>query len=60
MKQPPPPPPVAGDPVKVALTLWSCSSVTTQVPVPVHAPLQPVKLAPAPGVAVRATAVPAA
>ena len=55
------PPVGAGAAVKVALTLWSSLfMLTTQMPVPVHAPLQPVKLAPASGVAVRATAVPAA
>ena len=46
--------------VKVAIGFRSSSMLTTQAPVPVHAPLQPVKLDPPLGVAVRVTVVPAA
>jgi hypothetical protein len=45
---------------KVAVTELAAFIVTVHVPVPVHAPLQPVKVAPAAGVAVSVTAVPAA
>ena len=43
---------------KVADTDWATSIVTVQVPVPVHAPLQPAKTESAAGVAVRVTKVP--
>src|SRR5262245_66505469 len=43
---------------KVAVTDIAALIVTVQVPVPVQAPLQPVKVAPAAGVAVSVTAVP--
>jgi hypothetical protein len=43
---------------KVAVTELAAFIVTVHVPVPVQAPLQPVKVAPAEGVAVRVTAVP--
>jgi hypothetical protein len=43
---------------KVAVTDFATSSVTTQAPVPVHAPLQPVKTRPVDGVAVKVTGVP--
>jgi hypothetical protein len=43
---------------KVAVTVLAAFSVMVHAPVPVHAPLQPVNIAPAPGVAVRATTVP--
>src|ERR1039457_1190763 len=39
--------------VKVAVTLWSRLIVTLQTPVPEQAPLQPVNVEPAAGVAVR-------
>src|SRR5206468_10648205 len=46
---------------KVAVTLWAALIVTEHVPVPVQPPpLQPVKVDPAAGVAVRVTAVPLA
>jgi hypothetical protein len=45
---------------KVAVTLFAASTTRGQGPVPVHAPLQPVNVAPAAGVAERATLVPAA
>jgi hypothetical protein len=44
----------------VAVTDWAALIVTEQVPVPVHAPLQPVKVEPVAGVAVSVTAVPLA
>jgi hypothetical protein len=44
--------------VKVAVAVFSVFMVTTQLPVPVHAPLQPVKVDPAAAVAVSVTAVP--
>jgi len=47
-------------PAKVAPTTAAPAAVTTHAPVPVHAPVQPVKVAPCPGVAVRVTWVPAA
>jgi hypothetical protein len=46
-------------PPKLAVTVVSASMVTVQVgSVPAHAPVQPVKLAPASGVAVSVTTVP--
>jgi hypothetical protein len=42
----------------VAETLRTASIITVQLPVPLHAPPQPVKLDPAAGVAVRLTEVP--
>jgi hypothetical protein len=47
---------VRGASMKVAVTLRAALIVTVQVPVPVHAPLQPVKDEPAAGVAVSVTA----
>src|SRR6058998_1634162 len=45
--------------VNVAVTLWATLMVTVQVPVPVQPPpLQPVKVEPAAGAAVRVTIVP--
>jgi hypothetical protein len=50
-----------GAPVaKVAVTLWFWLRVTLQLPVPLQAPLQPVKVEPLAGLALSATAVPAA
>src|SRR5438309_5324937 len=47
--------------VKVVVTVVAAESVTVQVPVPEQAPpLQPVKVEPATGVAVKVTAVPLA
>jgi hypothetical protein len=46
--------------VKVAVTVRAALIVTTQLPVPEHAPLHPVKLLPALGVAASVTVVPAA
>jgi hypothetical protein len=46
------------DGVNVAVTAASPPSGTVHVPVPEHAPDQPVKIIPGPGVAVRATFVP--
>src|SRR5205807_9667721 len=43
---------------KVAMTARAALIVTLQVPVPVQLPLQPVKVAPAAGAAVRVTTVP--
>ena len=43
---------------KVAVTFCAALMLTTQLPVPVHAPLQPVKLLPAADVAVRVTLAP--
>ena len=43
--------------VKLALALFAASIVTVQAPVPVQAPLQPVKVEPVAGVAVSVTAV---
>ena len=45
-------------PWNVAVTLRACVIETVQAPVPVHAPLQPVKPAPALGVGVNVTDVP--
>src|SRR5277367_5813126 len=45
--------------VKVATTLCAALMVTTQVPVPEHAPDQPANVEPVLGVAVRVTTVPA-
>jgi hypothetical protein len=47
---------VWGASAKVAVTLRAVLIVTEQVPVPVHAPLQPAKDEPAAGVAVNVTA----
>jgi hypothetical protein len=44
--------------LKAALTVWAAVMLTEQGPVPVQAPLQPMKAKPEPGVAVRATDVP--
>jgi hypothetical protein len=44
--------------VNVAVTLRAADILTVQVPVPVHAPLQPVKVEPVPAAAVRVTEVP--
>jgi hypothetical protein len=44
----------------VAVTDLAASIVTLQEPLPVHAPLQPVKVAPEEAVAVRVTEVPLA
>jgi hypothetical protein len=44
--------------LNVAVTLLACVTVTVQVPVPLHAPLQPVKVDPVAGVAVNVTFVP--
>jgi hypothetical protein len=44
--------------VNVAVTDLAAVIVTEQLPVPVQAPLQPVKEEPAAGVAVKVTAVP--
>jgi hypothetical protein len=43
---------------KLAATVAAALMVTLQAPVPVHAPLQPVKVEPVPGVAVNTTIVP--
>ena len=43
--------------VNVAVTLCACVMETVQAPVPAHAPLQPVKVEPVAGVAVRVTEV---
>jgi len=53
-----PPGALGGLTVKPAPTLFAASTVTTQEPVPVHAPLQPVNVEPAPAVAVSVTEVP--
>src|SRR3954452_20058298 len=45
---------------KVALTVLAASMVTVQLPVPLQAPPQPVKVEPAAGVAVNETMLPAA
>ena len=42
----------------MAVTVVVAETVTVQAPVPLHAPLQPVNVEPAAGVAVRVTAVP--
>jgi hypothetical protein len=44
--------------VKVAVAVVAAPSVAEQVPVPVHAPLQPVKVEPVAGVAVSVTVAP--
>src|SRR5262245_12108631 len=49
---------VTGTRVKVAVTEVAAFTVTEQVPVPEHAPLQPANEEPAAGVAVRVIAVP--
>ena len=46
--------------VKVAVTERAAVMLTVQVLVPVHAPLQPLKVEPAAGVAVNVTAMPLA
>ena len=46
--------------VKVAVSERAAVMLTTQVLVPVHAPVQPLKVEPAAGVAVSVTAVPLA
>jgi hypothetical protein len=46
--------------LNVAVTDLAASIVTLQEPLPVHAPLQPVKVAPEEAVAVRVTEVPLA
>ena len=46
--------------LNVAVTARACVIDTVQTPVPVHAPLQPAKLAPLPAAAVRVTEVPLA
>jgi hypothetical protein len=43
--------------VNVAVTAFTASIVTTQLPVPVHAPVQPVNVDPEAGVAVSVTTV---
>ena len=53
----PPPPPVA---VKLPETALSAFIVSAQEPVPEQAPLQPAKVEPAAGLALRVTAVPSA
>jgi hypothetical protein len=45
-------------PENVAATAVLAARVTEHVPAPEHAPLQPVKVEPVAGVAVRVTAVP--
>ena len=47
-------------PLNVAVTLRTASRVTTQVPVPVQAPLQPANVEPLAAIAVRVTAAPLA
>jgi len=42
---------------KVAVTLWAVVMLTAQAPVPLQAPLQPLKVAPSVGAAVRVTEV---
>ena len=42
------------------MTAWAAFIVTVQEPLPLQAPLQPVKVEPAAGVAVKVTAVPLA
>jgi len=49
---------VSGSMVKVAVTDCAAVSEMVQTPVPVQAPLQPVKEEPATGAAVRVTLVP--
>jgi hypothetical protein len=44
--------------LKLAVTLFAASMVTTQLPVPVHAPLQPAKVLPWLTVGVSVTSVP--
>ena len=48
------------DVLNVAVTATFASRVTVQVPVPAHAPLQPAKVEPAAGVAVKVMLVPLA
>src|SRR5687767_5816309 len=50
---------LTGFSVKVAVTAFGASMVTWQAPDPEHAPLQPAKVDPAAGEAVRLTTVPA-
>ena len=51
---------VGGAAANVAVTLRATVMLTRQLPVPLQAPLQPVKVEPVPGVAVRVTVLPAA
>ena len=44
--------------MNVAVTFCAAPMVTVQLPVPVHAPLQPVNVEPVAGAAVRVTLVP--
>ncbi len=44
--------------MNVAVTARASFMVTVQLPIPVHAPLQPAKVPPNPGVKVRVTTVP--
>jgi hypothetical protein len=46
--------------LNVAVTEAAALIVTEQAPAPVHAPLQPAKVAPLPGVAINVTTVPLA
>jgi hypothetical protein len=49
-----------GRTLNAAFTDLAALTVTTQAPVPVHAPVQPAKLDPAAAVAVKVTEVPGA
>lgn len=49
--------PFEGTSTKDAVTLFAASMVTVQAPVPLHAPVQPVKVLPPAGVAERVTDV---
>jgi hypothetical protein len=50
--------PSAAEVTKVAVTFFAASIVSAQLPVPLHAPVQPVKVDPAAGAAASVTAVP--